>query len=98
LLYARGECSTQRLRKFDFGKEALRIEVVLARLIDHADLFVPLGLDVRKDLVDLPFLKGNFVAFIAKAHRKTLSCCHSLVQIAFELEFLTTDTGSLVPV
>ena len=84
--------------KFDFGKEALRIEVVLARLIDYADLIVPLGLDVRKNLVDLPFLKRNLVAFIAKAYRETFSCCHRLVQIAFELELFTADPGSLVPV
>ena len=84
--------------KFDFGKEALRIEVVLARLIDYADLIVPLRLEVRKDLVDLPFLKRNLVAFVAKAYCETLSCCHRLVQIAFELELFTADPGSLVPV
>ena len=59
---------------------------------------MPLGLKVRQNLVDLPFLERNLVAFIAKAHRETLSCCNRLVQIAFELELFTTDAGSLVPV
>jgi hypothetical protein len=59
--------ATKARRKRDRCEELSRIEIVLARPIDHAQLTMSPGVAVRYDLVDLPPLEGHFVALVAKA-------------------------------
>ncbi len=64
------------LREFDGRKQRLRIEVVLAGLVDDAQLPVCGSVSVRNRRVQLPGLKRDLVASVPPAQYQRASSGH----------------------
>ena len=52
----------------------MRVEIVLARLVDHANQSVLRGISVRENPIDLPALQGDLVTFIVEADDELFGC------------------------
>jgi hypothetical protein len=64
--------STDGLRKLNRREVACGIQIVISRLVNHAELSMLRGVGVRKDLIDLPGFQRNLVAFVLQADNKLL--------------------------
>jgi hypothetical protein len=64
--------SADWLRKLNRREEALRVKVVLARLVDYPNLAMLRRLGIGEDLIDLPALERYLVAVVSQADRKLL--------------------------
>ena len=83
-------------------KRLLRIEIILAGLIDNPKQTVFLGSGIAKHDVDLPLFKRNGIALVIDAYEQLfrLCLCHGF---EFQSRYLTLvslppDSGGLVPV
>ena len=73
-----GESPQRRLRQSDGAEVLRRIEVVLPRLVNHAQQMAPTGVRVRNDTVYPPQLQGCGLALVVDAENALLfqSVCH----------------------
>ena len=78
----------------------MRIQVILTRLVNYTKLLVLRRIRIAKNLIDLPSLKGDFIALVLDTNNKFLRRrCHSrLVDVALDLELFTSNAVSFVPV
>jgi len=93
-------CLTDGPGKIDRGKVVRRVQIIISRLIDHAELPMPRGVGIGKHLIDLSGLQRNLVALVLQAGNKLLGRCFhgKSVDIALDLELPAPNTISLVPV
>lgn len=61
---------------------------------------MPRGIGIRKHLIDLSGLQGNFVALIFQAHNKLFRRClhRESIDVALDLKLFASDAMSFVPV
>jgi len=67
-------CPANGLGKFNRREKSLRVEVVLARLVDDPNLSVFRRIRIRERLIDLSALQGDFVTSILQADDELFSC------------------------
>ena len=85
--------------KLNRSEVALRIQVILARLVKYTKPFVLRRVRIAKNPIDLPSLEGNLVALIFDANNRLLRRrWHSgVVDVAPDLELFTSNAVSFVP-
>lgn len=93
-------CLTDWLGKLNWGEITCRIQIIISRLINHANLSMPRGVGVRQYLINFSRLQGNLVALVLQAHNKLLGQCphKNSVDIALDLELSASNAMSFVPV
>jgi hypothetical protein len=83
-------------------EQAGRVDVVLARFIDHTDEIVRFRVRIIHYWIQLSDLQRGGKSGVSDAHCKTMrfhsTRSHSLIYKALDLEFLPADTRCLVPV
>lgn len=99
-LYGSQHCLSDGLWELNRSEVALRIQVILARLVDYTKLLVLRRIRIAKNLIDLSSLKGDLVALVLDTNDKFLRRrWHSgLVDVALDLELFTSNAVSFVPV
>lgn len=86
------------LRDIDRREVVVRIEVVLAGLVDHTQVPAPSRQLVGQDLVHLPHLEVSRVVSAKTDDVLALLLAHHLLQEPLELELPPTDAMRFVPV
>jgi len=92
--------AAQRLRKRDGREVGSGIQVILAALVDHAQLLMRGGDAVGKHLIDLVPLERDLVALVSEAEYKLTSRGHreNLIEVGLDLVLPAPDAGCFIPV
>ena len=66
--------ASNSLRKLNGREKSLRVEIVLARLVDDANQSMFRGINVWEKPIDLSALQGDLVTFIVEADDEMFGC------------------------